>query len=921
VVELLERADELAVLAEALESCRAGPGGLVVVEAEPGMGKTELLQATARLATDAGMPVLRARGAPIEREFAFGAVQQLFEPLLAHDAELLSGAAAAALPVFQPVGHGDAGDSRVLRGLYALMASVAAVPVVVIVDDLQWVDESSLRFLGFLARRLGALPVALVVAGRAGEIDIDPLITDVVLTGGAALLAPSRLSPSAVTTMVRDRLGDQVDDRFCQRCHSATGGNPLFVRELLRFFAADPARPRTAEAVVAAGPGAVSRHVAARLRLLSGNARAVATAIAVLGDGAETPIVAACTGLGVPDVLDALDVLATHSILEQGRIAFVHALVRDAVLALVTTSALDAAHEKAALVLAEAGASPARIASHLLRTMPKDNPMTVVPLLAAADEVRRRGSPESAAVFLERAVAEPPAPDYRSEVRRSLGNCLAYRMDFPAAEKHLRTALTLAVTPDHNALAAFSLARFRNACGAPAEGVRILADALAAWSEEISPRLAVRLEVELLGLCRAAAGHRAMFVRHLGMLRNRPQRPQAVIDTHDALESILDGGAAGPAVEQTEKALAAGLPSPDNSPIWTALNTLMVADRNETAARHLHGVLEHCTRLGLLVPLAMTHAYLARIAWQTGDLPLARAHVDRGLEAAPGGHFALPLLHAAAAHLLLDQGRTDEAGELLAAGALVGGRLPHVYNEMWLLHARARWHADRGDPSSALADARAAGRLYDEWGGARILDTPWRIMAADALTALGQQAAAAELVEEHLVTARAFGVPRHEAVGLAAAARLAAPGDGLGLTRQAVTLLTGSSARLDLARALFQLGLFQERAGQRTEGRQSLLTAAELAATCGATHLEERVRGRLAARGGRPARIHSVGAAALTPAEREVATLAAGGLTNRRIAARLFVTEKTVEAHLSRIYRKLQVRSRAEIAAMLGSDG
>jgi DNA-binding CsgD family transcriptional regulator len=210
------------------------------------------------------------------------------------------------------------------------------------------------------------------------------------------------------------------------------------------------------------------------------------------------------------------------------------------------------------------------------------------------------------------------------------------------------------------------------------------------------------------------------------------------------------------------------------------------------------------------------------------------------------------------------------------------------------------------------------GRLYRTWGADVMLDVPWRLYAADAMAHLGDTVGAGALAQEHLRLARAFGAPRQTGLALRAAARTATTGSSA-LLGEAVAALESSPARLELARTLEQHAGALIRAGRSADGVDALRRAARLAAGCAAPALCERLDGLLVGSGSRPAEPLVSGPDALTPAERQVGGLAADGLTNRRIAEQLFVTEKTVETHLTRIYRKLNVHSRTQLAIYLAA--
>jgi DNA-binding CsgD family transcriptional regulator len=306
------------------------------------------------------------------------------------------------------------------------------------------------------------------------------------------------------------------------------------------------------------------------------------------------------------------------------------------------------------------------------------------------------------------------------------------------------------------------------------------------------------------------------------------------------------------------------------------------------------------------------------VALLRGDLAAARNHVEMGRDGLVEPSVAVPVLHATRVHLLVEDAQLGKADAVVRASVLSADRNPSTSWQLWLLGARARLRARQGDQGAALADAMTCGRLYRQWGAERMLDVPWRLQAADAHRQLGEQRQAANLVAEQLRLARAFGVPRHIAVALRASAALAEdPAEARLTLREAVDLLQDSPARLELARTLERLGQAMLDDGDRRASLDMMRRSAELAVQCHAAALAERLRALLAASGARIPRLVVTGVHAFTPAERQVAELASAGSTNRQIAEQLFLSEKTVEAHLSRAYRKLGVRSRTQLAVQM----
>ncbi|TDV43118.1 ATP-binding protein [Actinophytocola oryzae] len=930
MAELVERDAEMRALTRLLVSAQGGEGGLAVLDAGPGLGKTALLRNLRQSAADRGFVVLSARGAELEREFAFGVVRQLFEPVLAREdldhGELFRGAAGATRSLFGAEDPGTPGSLYpLLNGLYWLLVNLSErTPVVVLVDDAQWADLPSLQFLGFLVRRLESLRVLVAATVRHAEHGDHGLVDDL-LAADPTLLRLRNLSAAAVTELVRRELGSEAHDDFCAACYAVTGGNPLFVRELLRELAADDVRPdaERAEAVVAAGPDAIRWHVAARVRRQPPAVRAVVRAVAVLGDEVALPVVAEQADLTVPEAASAAQTLTGQGIFESADPpAFVHAVVGDVARSLIPAGERGVDHERAAAVLRRAGASVTQVASHLLRTTPAGIPDRVGSLTAAALRAFQHGSPENAAVFLDRARVEPPDSALRAEISRQLGNCRAHHLATADAENHLREALALAQDSRQRGLCAYSLARFRNACGAPREAIPLLVAALDDLAEAGEPALLLEVEGELIGMARADLAGRDVLLRHLDSFAAREGRPDAVLESQWSAEALLAGRPADEALAMARSALAGDALPPERCGLWAAVNTLMVLDHLDEAERRMLRALDTVVDRGLLFPVGIVRGFLARIALQRGDLAQAEEHVELGTAAAPAPNIGLPLLESTAVHLHLEQGRLREAQAVLDKGVLSGDRAPTASVHMWLLEARTRLRLARGEHADALADAVLGGQSHERWGVSGVWDVPWRLLAAEAHREAGRHTEAVALAEQQLRLARQLAVPRHVATALRALAGLADGTDRHRWLTEAVDLLQRGQGRLDLAHTLAELSELQLRDGDRGTARATAGRAAELAAECHAPRLAERLRTGQARGGGRPRRPRVAGLPALTPSERRVARLAREALTNREIAERLFVSEKTVEAHLSRVFRKLGVRSRTELATQLtASDG
>ena len=335
------------------------------IEGPAGIGKSALLAEARRRAGEAGAHVLAARGSELEREFPFGVVRQLFEERRRRSGAaraLLAGAAAPAAAVFGALdGDGDASFAA-LHGLFWVALNLAAErPLVLAIDDLHWCDRPSLRFVAYLARRLEGQPILVGATIRTGEPGTDvALLGEIAHDPSTVAVRPVPLSAEAVRALVRERLGADAEEPFCAACHQATGGNPLFLRQLLTALEADHVRPDAAHAgvVLEIGPRAVSRTVLVRLARLSEDAIAVARAVAVLAESATLPTVAdarpgsARRAWPTPPARSR----GRRSCAPRRRSAFVHALVRDAVYQELPLGERELQHERAARVLLDAGA-------------------------------------------------------------------------------------------------------------------------------------------------------------------------------------------------------------------------------------------------------------------------------------------------------------------------------------------------------------------------------------------------------------------------------------------------------------------------------------------------------------------------------------------------------------------------------------
>ena len=929
---LLERERELEMLRDGVDRACVGEGTLLLIEGPAGAGKTALAREARGAAERARMMPLEARGSELEQPFAFGVVRQLLEPVISKDPgqdDLFAGAAGPAARLFEPGERrpldADAGFEA-LHSLYWLVVNIAdQAPVLVLVDDCQWADRDSLRFLAYLAQRIEGLPVTMLLTGRppdTGGDEAGALWVQLASRPAAAALYPRPLSESAAMTLARERLGAEAAEEFCRACHTATGGNPLFLRELLRALAAAEVVPSAAaaSAIQNVGPAVVSRFVLHRLAALGPAATELARAVAVLGDDSEPLLAGRMSGLSQDDAREAADALVRADIfLPAERLGFVHPIVRAALYEDLAPGERQARHAAAAEALAREGASAERVTAHLLLAPPTGDQHRVSTLRSAAAAAAHRGAPRAAAAYLRRALAESPAEQDRGEILAELGRYELATMQFEAAEKHLRAALASGATLATRADAASWMGRCAIVSGGRSAGSA--ADALSSLAGELwpaDPERSLELGSELLIVAGSVPELRPGLAARLRGFRDLARgRPgfEAVARIVSAQEQLLHGGSAAAATDGVWAALA-DLPSSAQTTVgFSALFTLVVGERHDLAALVMDAAMERARREGHATRQGIIHAMHAVSALAQGSLDDAQVEAETGLLLVEDQHFIAQLLVAVAMTVHIERGELDAAAGLARTGEAIGIAEDRTYVTEFIT-ARGRLRIAQGQLDEGVADLLwCSQRLADR---AALWPSTWRAYAAPALAALGDKQRAAKLAREQLAAARRVGAPGGLGMSLRTAALAVGDDERVALLREAVAVLEHGPARLELAHALADLGAELSRCGRRTEGRDAQRRAISLAGRCGAVALAESAMAGLHAGPGRRARFELTGPSALTAAERRVCRQVAGGQTNREVAQALFVTEKTVERHLSSAYQKLGIRSRFQLASAIG---
>ncbi|HET7421498.1 MAG TPA: AAA family ATPase [Candidatus Dormibacteraeota bacterium] len=930
---LLEREGELEIVAAAL-----GGGSVVVVEGGAGIGKSSLLAASAARAEEKGMEILRARGSELEEGFAFGVVRQLFERRVLKMDERereasFAGPAVAAAPMLSgQAGAAPTDDASfaILHGLYWLAVNLAANrPLLLVVDDAQWADGASLRWLAYLSPRLEGLPLGLLVAVRPTErAAADASLR--ALYSGATVVHPKLLSQDAVAAVVRDSIGDQAGDELCAAIYQGSGGNPFYLHELLRPVAAagDILTDLNAAGLLAAAGQGVMRHLAARIEGLSPAALRLAQALAVLGDGCDLRHAAAIAEVDTDAAMRlAVGLVRLEILADDDPPRFLHPIVRQAVETSLRSDERDALHRAAARLLHGDRAAPGRVAAHLLRIRPAGDPWVVARLREAARAAMGSGAPEAGAGLLRRALAEPPVLEERVAVLRegALAEVLA---GHEAGCGLLERALQLLADPRERAEVALELAEAHASLFRWVEAVDVCERAL----DELGaadPTLSMRIE-GVLAVCALRDSRRALRALPVLEVLATRQLDGPTAEAYAVARGIealwFTGRPAAEIARGLEAAFERGALRPESWDLRApGLWALIVAEGYAAAEATLNAMETEIIRNGSARGMFVTYAIRGLLKLRLGALPEADADSRIALRVMQAGDFApgLPLgLHVLA-------GVAIEAGDLSAAESLLD-QLPRedVAPGLGTAHiapARGRLRLAQGRAAEALVEfERALATLSEAAWGVRLHDNGFlhaRSGAALALLNMGARERAHELAEAELEDARVFGAPRALGIALRVNGLTLGGEPGLEMLQQSVNVLKTSPALLERAHSLAELGAALRRAGRRAEAREPLAEALDLAARCGARPLAARAREELSAAGARPRREWRTGVEALTPSELRVARLATEGRTNREIAQALYVTPKTVEGHLARAYGKLGISGRDELRQLQGLWG
>jgi DNA-binding CsgD family transcriptional regulator len=941
-LHLLEREHELTLARSAIAAAGGGSGCVLSLEGPAGIGKTRLLLAAGELARDDGLAVLSARGTELEAVLPWVLARALLAPALATlpvsaRGRVLGGAGAGAAELFAP-GEGDeqsiSDAAFVARRAHALSWVVAELaqrrPILLLVDDAHWADEASLRFLGFLAARLGEMPVSMILARRPHEASApcDSLERLTALSGCVSTgLRP--LSPAAVGELLRARLGGHLSAGALASCIELTAGNPFYLSEMVRDLSDALERGESIDEARAqrSRPASVARNVRLRLDRLGAAAVGLARAAALMGAASSLRQAALLAELDADAAADAFDALAAAELLlPEEPLRFAHPLVAAAVYEDVGGARRRLMHLRAGRILAAEGVAPVRVAAHLLASPAQGEPEVPDTLRAAAAAALAEGATDVATRYLERCLQEPLAAEQRGEVLASLGRA-EVSLGRSQGRLHLREAFELAPDDDVRAALLLEIGRAMILAGEPEAAAATLEQGLAL------PDLESELSRELQAARWMAA---TLAVRDVGTWQegDRPDvagwrdpltRGQRQVLAQLAQQRAFDGGDTASVRALVERAWGDGelLRTEGCEGLTWSLATggLLLVDELEREVEICDEVLRHARDVGS--PMGYATACYCRSVPQLlrGAVDDALADASSALDARKDGWAAFV---GAAVATFADA--SLERGEIAAARAalapvLMDPKLQQSAEYGLVLLAHGRVLIAEARPAEALQTLLVLGERVCQVDLDHPALFPWRVDAALAAALLGEWERSRSLATEALARAEASALPRVRAGAHRAMAFAHDDVRGAGHLREALALLPETPRRLERVRVLAELGASLRRLHQRSEAGVHLREAMKLAAEGGALALAGRAGAELEAAGLRGSSRREARGDRLTPGELRVVRLAAEGHSNREIAQLLFVTVKAVEYHLGNSYRKLGIKRRGQLAPLARDSG
>jgi DNA-binding CsgD family transcriptional regulator len=908
-VTLWGRRKQCDVLDGLLADARAGRSRALVVRGEPGIGKTALLTYAADTALD--FQVARAVGVESEMELPFAALNQLCGRMLSR-LDRLPSPQRDALGVAFGLRSGSAPD-RFLVGLAVLgLLSDVAVdqPLLCLIDDAQWLDRASAQALAFVARRLDAESVAVIFGtrdrGSAGEL------------AGLAELTLQGLSDADARALLASVIPGRLDARVRDRIIAESGGNPLAVLELPYVVTA----AELAGGFGVAGPlplaGRIEQSFLRRIAPLSEMTRSflLLAAAEPTGDPALLGRAAGLLGISAaaPAEADGLLTVAAH-------VTFRHPLVRSAIYRSASPDARQEVH-RALAQATDQRVDPDRRAWHLAQGAPAPDEDIASELERSAGRAQARGGLAAAAAFLERSAALTPEPGRRAERALSAAQAMAQAGAFEAASRLLATAEAGLFGELEHAQVGLLRGQIAFASSRGSDAAALLLEA-ARRLEPLDVGLARETYLEALSAAvyagRLASGGGLLEVAQCVRAAPPAPRPRGAADLLlDGLALLITQGrvAAAPTLKRAVSAFSGeGISAEEGvRSLWLAVPAAQMLWDDESwhllSARQVQLALD-AGALGVL-PIALSqcagmHLYEGDFAAAALVLEDSRAVVEATASELPP-YAALALAAFRGQELQTSQLIETSTRDLVRRGEGVG-----LIFVQW---AAALLYNGLGRYDRALAAAQQAGEdphelVFSLWAAVELIE-------AAARSGVPEQAAGA--AEQLFDSTRASGSDWSLGIEAYARALLSDGETAERLHRDALDRLSGTRVRLPIARAHLVYGEWLRRENRRTDAREQLRAAHQMFASMGADGFAERAARELRATGERVRKRTTDPPSELTARETQIAQLAGDGLSNPDIAAQLFMSRRTVEYHLHKIFAKLAISSRNQLHVVLADS-
>ncbi|MGA8114347.1 MAG: LuxR C-terminal-related transcriptional regulator [Actinocatenispora sp.] len=883
---LVERDPELAVLRRSIVDVLAGGSGVVTITGEPGTGRTALLARAMAEARSQGLRVVRVRFAP-----GGGAAQRT----------------GASLPAPRSGAHGSLGEPGPWN-LGAAFGSLRvgprdAEPALLAVDDAQWADPSALAWMDDVIRWRGRNPVLMVVAFRG----ICPPDRKVATPDLDHRLHLRTLTRDGVRRLMTRAYGTDVPEAFVRAVATATSGNPAVVQAILRRC--PPPLPPAAPARFAATVAEITASQVDRVMdTVPVDLVRLLRVVAVCGQELAFPLVCELAGLPAGSVAEALGrALGTGLVTGTDRIQSVSAAVAERILAGMDRKEREDLYTRAADLGRRSAVCEDALAGWLTHSRCTGQPWVVGLLRDAARRAHDAGRRDLSVQLLSRALGEEMGAAGRAELLIALASAETYVAP-GAANRHLTQVLA------HMPGSELSSLRLRAADLLSCRGAgpaRVIATAY---------RQGVGADGErddLLGLhWLAQSGDGDTFAGPVRLVPPLPDPPvSAAQQAARAWQLAIHGREPDMALSLARSVAR----SPLLRPRLTAAQVLMIGDDYPAADQLVDQVLDDARRLGTLPAVTPAYVLRAEMLLRRGRLTDATDWLSETMRELPPQRWPLPiLLKAVAVELMVYmEGEEFDAAEELAAEHLAPGG-DGGFGWTYLLFARGVLELCLGRTQSAASLLHECGRRLsaDGWQNPAVL--PWRSIAAMADKACGRPGEADRLIAEELTLAERWGTASTLGAARLWSARKAAGGDARREMRTAVRLLRNGPRRLRYAEALIGLAAIAVEEGDRVEAAGCLSAADRLVSEHGWEHLRERVEELASECGAAPAPVTT---STLSEAQRRVADLAVAGLSNPEIAHELSVSRRTVELHLTNIYRTFGIGGRAELRGVLDRAG